>query len=161
MIINGLPVLPAPAAGDEIPIERGTTTYKIDYATLAAAIVARGVGASYSADGPVATVNFAGTTKSLCSVSIPPGVYIITATARFGGATAGKRQGVTVSIGGADGSFNSDAYTLLTAATTTAENQYYNATWITERGATSDIHCMGFDTVARTVVGFIRAIKIR
>lgn len=41
MIIDGLPVLASPASGDEIPIERGTTTYKIDYDALASAIIAK------------------------------------------------------------------------------------------------------------------------
>lgn len=40
MIIDNLQALPsAAAAGDELAIERGTTTYKIDYNALAAAIL--------------------------------------------------------------------------------------------------------------------------
>ena len=38
MIINDLPILSSPASGDELPIERGTNTYKIDYNALATAI---------------------------------------------------------------------------------------------------------------------------
>lgn len=40
-IINDLPVMSTPASGDELPIERGTTVYKIDYNALAAAIIAQ------------------------------------------------------------------------------------------------------------------------
>lgn len=41
MIIDGLETLPgAPASGDELPIEREDTAYKIDYDRLAAAILA-------------------------------------------------------------------------------------------------------------------------
>lgn len=38
-IIDNLPALTAPAAGDEIPIERGTAACKIDYTALASAII--------------------------------------------------------------------------------------------------------------------------
>lgn len=42
MIIDNLPAIPSTVTtGDELPIERGTTTYKIDYAALAAAILAK------------------------------------------------------------------------------------------------------------------------
>ena len=42
MIIDNLTSLPSTiTAGDELPVERGTTTYKIDYNALAAAILAR------------------------------------------------------------------------------------------------------------------------
>ena len=42
MIIDGLPVLPtSPATGDELPIERGTDTYKVDYNALATAIISK------------------------------------------------------------------------------------------------------------------------
>lgn len=42
MIIDRLPALPsAPAPGDELPIERGTGAYKIDYNALASAIIAQ------------------------------------------------------------------------------------------------------------------------
>ena len=37
-IIDTLPALTTPTTGDELPIERGTTVYKIDYNQLAAAI---------------------------------------------------------------------------------------------------------------------------
>ena len=40
MIIDSLPSLPSTVTtGDELPVERGTTTYKIDYNALAAAIL--------------------------------------------------------------------------------------------------------------------------
>ena len=40
MIIDALTALPStPTTGDELPIERGTTTYKIDYDALATAII--------------------------------------------------------------------------------------------------------------------------
>ncbi len=40
MIIDALTTLPSnPTTGDELPIERGTDTYKIDYDTLATAII--------------------------------------------------------------------------------------------------------------------------
>jgi len=38
-IVNDMPVLSAAAAGDELPIERGTALYKIDYSTLAGNIL--------------------------------------------------------------------------------------------------------------------------
>ena len=42
MIIDNLTSLPSTiTTGDELPVERGTTTYKIDYDALAAAILAR------------------------------------------------------------------------------------------------------------------------
>ena len=42
MIIDNLASLPSTiTTGDELPVERGTTTYKIDYNALAAAILAR------------------------------------------------------------------------------------------------------------------------
>ena len=42
MIIDNLTSLPSTiTTGDELPVERGTTTYKIDYNALAAAILAR------------------------------------------------------------------------------------------------------------------------
>ena len=42
MIIDGLPALPtSPTTGDELPIERGTDTYKIDYNALASAIISK------------------------------------------------------------------------------------------------------------------------
>lgn len=40
-IIDTLPALTTPTTGDELPIERGTTVYKIDYNQLAAAILAQ------------------------------------------------------------------------------------------------------------------------
>lgn len=41
MIIDNLTSLPSTiTAGDELPVERGTTTYKIDYNALASAILA-------------------------------------------------------------------------------------------------------------------------
>ena len=40
-IIDTLPALTTPTTGDEMPIERGTTVYKIDYNQLAAAILAQ------------------------------------------------------------------------------------------------------------------------
>jgi len=40
-IIDNLPAITTPASGDELPIERGTTVYKIDYNQLAAAILAQ------------------------------------------------------------------------------------------------------------------------
>ena len=44
MIIDNLPTIPSTVTtGDELPIERGTTTYKIDYNALAAAILAQAV----------------------------------------------------------------------------------------------------------------------
>lgn len=41
MIINDLPTLSSPQTGDELPIERGTNTYKIDYDALATAIISK------------------------------------------------------------------------------------------------------------------------
>ena len=42
MIIDNLTSLPSTiTTGDELPVERGTTTYKIDYNALASAILAR------------------------------------------------------------------------------------------------------------------------
>lgn len=42
MIIDNLPTIPSTVTtGDELPVERGTTTYKIDYNALAEAILAR------------------------------------------------------------------------------------------------------------------------
>lgn len=38
-IIDNLPTLTTPVAGDEIPIERGMAAYKIDYTALASAII--------------------------------------------------------------------------------------------------------------------------
>lgn len=44
MIIDNLPTIPsAVTAGDELAVERGTTTYKVDYNALAAAILAQAV----------------------------------------------------------------------------------------------------------------------
>ena len=40
-IIDDFPAMSSPETGDEIPIERGTTTYKIDYDALATAIIAK------------------------------------------------------------------------------------------------------------------------
>ena len=54
MIIDGLPVMSSPQSGDEIPIERGTATYKIDYDALAMAIINRlgdPVGISHGGSG--------------------------------------------------------------------------------------------------------------
>lgn len=42
MIINDLPTIPSTiTTGDEIPVERGTSTYKIDYDALATAIISK------------------------------------------------------------------------------------------------------------------------
>jgi hypothetical protein len=44
MIIDNLPTIPSTVTtGDELAVERGTTTYKIDYDALAAAILAQAV----------------------------------------------------------------------------------------------------------------------
>lgn len=54
MIIDGLPSLGSPQSGDELPIERGQATYKIDYDALAAAIINRlgdPVGAAHGGTG--------------------------------------------------------------------------------------------------------------
>ena len=54
MIIDNLASLPSTiTTGDELPVERGTTTYKIDYNALAAAILARlGAGSDNIVDVP-------------------------------------------------------------------------------------------------------------
>lgn len=58
-IINDLPVMSTPASGDELPIERGTTVYKIDYNALAAAIIAQQAltGVKGNAEGSYRTGN--------------------------------------------------------------------------------------------------------
>lgn len=54
MIIDNLPTIPSTVTtGDELPVERGTTTYKIDYNALAAAILDRlGAGSNGIVDIP-------------------------------------------------------------------------------------------------------------
>lgn len=41
MIIDGLPALATPTTGDEMPIERGTATYKVTFDNLSKAIVSQ------------------------------------------------------------------------------------------------------------------------
>ena len=81
-IINDFPVLSSPATGDEIPIERGVTTYKIDYNTLAEAIIAKigdpvlvSHGGTGLTSAPSMLVNLASTqADSPLSASPRPGV---------------------------------------------------------------------------------------
>lgn len=83
MIIDGLPVMSSPQSGDEIPIERGTATYKIDYDALAAAIISKlgdPVGVSHGGSGlavsPSLLVNLASANADTIMKQSPrPGVY--------------------------------------------------------------------------------------
>lgn len=82
MIIDGLPTLATPATGDEIPIERGTTTYKIDYNALATAIISKlgdpvgvGHGGSGLTASPSLLVNLASAAAANVMQASPrPGV---------------------------------------------------------------------------------------
>lgn len=83
MIIDGLPVMSSPQSGDEIPIERGTATYKIDYDALATAIINRlgdPVGISHGGSGlsasPSLLVNLSSASADTVMKQSPrPGVY--------------------------------------------------------------------------------------
>lgn len=83
MIIDGLPVMSSPQSGDEIPIERGTATYKIDYDALATAIISKlgdPVGVSHGGSGlavsPSLLVNLASANADTVMKQSPrPGVY--------------------------------------------------------------------------------------
>lgn len=73
-IIDDLPALTSPQSGDELPIERGSYAYKIDYNALASAILGK-IGASSLAASPSMLVNLASTSAANVMQSAPrPGV---------------------------------------------------------------------------------------
>lgn len=82
IIIDNLPSMTSPATGDELAIERGNVTYKIDYNALATAIISKlgdpvlvshgGTGLTAS---PSLLVNLAGTSAANVMQASPrPGV---------------------------------------------------------------------------------------
>lgn len=74
IIIDNLSSLSSPATGDELAIERGSYTYKIDYNALANAILGR-IGASNLGASPSMLVNLASTSAANVMQSAPrPGV---------------------------------------------------------------------------------------
>lgn len=74
MIIDDLPALTSPQSGDELPIERGSYAYKIDYNALASAILGK-IGASSLTASPSMLVNLASTSAENVMQSAPrPGV---------------------------------------------------------------------------------------
>jgi len=74
MIIDDLPALTSPQSGDELPIERGSYAYKIDYNALASAILGK-IGASSLTASPSMLVNLASTSAANVMQSAPrPGV---------------------------------------------------------------------------------------
>ena len=74
MIINDLPIMSVPQDGDEFPLERGTTTYKIDYTALAMAILNK-IGAGSLSESPSMLVNLASTVAANVMAAAPrPGV---------------------------------------------------------------------------------------
>lgn len=75
MIIDQLPAITTPVQnGDEMPIERGTSTYKIDYNSLATAILNR-IDAGSLSGSPSMLVSLASTTvASVMQASPRPGV---------------------------------------------------------------------------------------
>ena len=108
MIIDGLPVLPsAPTSGDEIPIERGTNSYKIDYNALAVAIISQlggnpvtiahgGTGLTVS---PSLLVNLASTSAAnILQQSPRPGVDGVLPVAN-GGTGANTASGALTNLG--------------------------------------------------------------
>ena len=129
-IINDFPVLSSPATGDEIPIERGVTTYKIDYNTLAEAIIAKigdpvlvSHGGTGLTSAPSMLVNLASTqADSPLSASPRPGV-VNTLGVDNGGTGAATAQAARENLGAAaslflEGTDWSSLYAELTAIPT-------------------------------------------
>ena len=110
-IVDDFPSLSTPASGDEIPIERGTTTYKIDYDALAEAIIAK-------LGGDPVTVVHGGT-----GISTEPSLLIdLASTQAASPFAATPRPGVTntlpITAGGTNATTAADARSNLSAAAT-------------------------------------------
>lgn len=144
MIIDGLPLLGAPASGDEIPIERGTTTYKIDYDALAAAIISKlggdPVTAEHGGTGltvtPSMLINLAsGSAASVFQANPRPGVTGVLPAANGGtGQTSLQAARNAMGLGDTTGALpvangGTGAITVPGALSSLTSSMSYNGAW--------------------------------
>jgi hypothetical protein len=92
MIIDNLNTLPSPVQStDEIPVERGTTTYKMPYSVIEGSIAqsTANIGTHVTSNQQTVSVT-SGAFVTVASVNLSAGVYVVTGRIDFGTDATGR-----------------------------------------------------------------------
>jgi len=157
---GGTPITPAALNHYDDYLE---TTYTQTETDAAIAQSTANIGTVYN-QSITTSVTFTGSTKEVCALTLPPGIYVVTGDVRFDGSVANGRQGATLTYNNADGSYDLAAYILLTKPAST-ENQYYNVARISQITATNNtVYLMAYDAAlsgTRTIAANLWAVRIK
>ena len=117
------------------------------------------LGTVVQVDTGTKNVTFNSDTAEVCHISLAAGTWVISANLQIQGATVGTRQGATITTTNSKGSFNYDAYTLISINNTS--NHYFNVSNIVQPSSTTTYYLMGEADGTRNTIGKMKAVRIK